>query len=76
MKATKLIKQLDAEMLRTVKVDILHYDAAKMIRDQHAALKEMRAVLEKLTLEVNCTLSDEALCSIQSVLKRYRSISK
>jgi len=47
MNATELAKLLDAEIVRTVKLDILHHDAAEMIRSQADEIKRLGDLCEE-----------------------------
>lgn len=48
MNAIDLAKCLDAETVKTVRLDILHNDAAEMLRRQHEAIVKLREALAEM----------------------------
>lgn len=42
MNALVLANRIDAELIRTVEIDILHSDTADMLRRQHEAIVKLR----------------------------------
>lgn len=54
--ALRLAAQMDAEQKRTVELDIMHFNAAQLLRTQHAAIERKDALLRQLIegLRLDC----------------------